>query len=107
MANKPRADSPQRGGESPDERKKTYKIANPSVVEEFCARYGNKRAVVLEALKEICSDPLSQPPAVTHLKAQYHCNRRKRFGDFRIRYEFDPDQRLINLLEIGPRSSAY
>jgi mRNA-degrading endonuclease RelE of RelBE toxin-antitoxin system len=87
--------------------KKPFSIANPSLIEEFCNRTPNRAAAALKAVEEICRDPLSRPPAVKHLKAEFYCTRRKRFGDFRIRYTFDPAVQTIRLLVIGPRSSVY
>lgn len=91
----------------PDSLKRSFRIANPTLAKDFCHRYPEMRERFIEALAELCADPVSRPPAVSHLKGQYHCSRRKRFGSFRIRYDFDPGNQLIRLLEVGPRSNVY
>lgn len=85
-----------------------YRIANPKIVERFVRQHPQERARILEALGEICVNPIGPPPNQKHLRGQFLCNWRKRFGDdFRIRYSPNAEAREIRILAIGSRSNFY
>jgi mRNA-degrading endonuclease RelE of RelBE toxin-antitoxin system len=88
--------------------KENFTIANPRLLERFTQRYPEKKQDLLDALDDICVNPIGEPPLKKHLKGQLFCNWRRRIGhDFRIRYTFNTATRQIRILELGPRGTMY